>query len=70
MNNVSQIKTGLTEIKVCSTSALVQSKTQKALAKVRTAETLIEQAAATLLWAQSYRAETSSDLETVTQPKP
>jgi hypothetical protein len=52
--NEQEIKVKLSKISVRSTNATVQRKCQKAIAKIRTAQTLIDQAQATLTWAESY----------------
>lgn len=51
----SQLKTALSSVYNWSRTALVQHKCKKALAKIKTAETLIKQAEATLVWARAYR---------------
>lgn len=50
-----ETKLALSAIAIRSRNVLVQTKCQRAIAKIRAAQTLIAQAEATLLWAEHYQ---------------
>jgi len=53
--NIEKVMNDLSDINVRSNSLLVQKKTKRALAKIKQARSLLENAEATLLWAQNYK---------------
>ena len=55
--NEQEIKVALSNINLKTRSVTVQRKCKAAIAKIRAAQTLIEQAEATLIWAEAYKPE-------------